>query len=144
MKDDVVGDLRKGLSAALGAHLMAQTNSARRLYLLHDRLEPVEDGKKWQQILSLLHHYLQVGNPGHRKALTKLLVADHNYGDEALGRQAPPIPLAERHCCLCRLDVETPAHVWLGCSNRLLVTMRREFVTQLLQVYREVTTCKGS
>jgi hypothetical protein len=43
----------------------------------------VEDGKKWQQIPSVLRHYLRVGNPGHRKALTKLLVADHNYGDKA-------------------------------------------------------------
>jgi hypothetical protein len=32
MKEDIVADLRKGLSAALGARLMAQTNSARRLF----------------------------------------------------------------------------------------------------------------
>jgi hypothetical protein len=62
-------------------------------------------------------HYLRIGNPGHRKALTKLLVADHNYGDEALGRRTPSIPLAERRCRLCRLAVETPAHVWLGCGD---------------------------
>ena len=95
------------------------------------------EGKPWQLVPSMLRHYLRIDNPGHRRALTKLLVADHGYGDEALGRRTPPIPLDERRCRLCGQGVETPAHVWLECSDQSLVAMRRSFVAQLLRVYTE-------
>ncbi|RXW12563.1 hypothetical protein EST38_g13290 [Candolleomyces aberdarensis] len=60
MKDDVATGVRESLKAALGARLKMRTNNARRLYLLHNRLEPAEEGKEWQVVPSQLRHYLRV------------------------------------------------------------------------------------
>jgi hypothetical protein len=84
MKEDWVQQVREQLRENLNAKLLTQVKGSRRLYLLHGRLEPGAPDEEWLPVPCKLCHYLRVGNPGHRKALTRLLVADHCYRDEAL------------------------------------------------------------
>jgi hypothetical protein len=95
-----------------------EVESSARLCLLHGRLEPMELGPP-RKIVVFFRHYLQVQVPGHRRALTQLLLGDHPLGVEQLrraGRYHPSVPRPDRLCRLCREDVETPEHILLICN----------------------------
>ncbi|KAJ7495225.1 hypothetical protein FB451DRAFT_1213638, partial [Mycena latifolia] len=65
--------LAKSVRIAALKQLDAEVSASTRLYMLHDRREPLED-EPAKKITAVLRHYLVlVVNPKHRKALTRLL-----------------------------------------------------------------------
>ncbi|KAJ7442012.1 hypothetical protein FB451DRAFT_1298099 [Mycena latifolia] len=68
--------LAKAVRIAALKQLDAEVSASTRLYMLHDRREPLED-EPVKKITAVLRHYLVlVVNPKHRKALTRLLVSN--------------------------------------------------------------------
>ena len=108
--------------------------SSVRLYLLHGRLEPFEDGPP-RKIIFYFCHYLEVPNQKHRRALTRLLLADHPLAVEQLRRGSRYHPVVPRHSRLCRLcngNIETPEHILLLCgASPALLDLRHKFLVSL-------------
>ncbi|KAJ7490502.1 hypothetical protein FB451DRAFT_1513143 [Mycena latifolia] len=83
-KQECVG-LAKSVRIAALKQLDAEVSASTRLYMLHDRREPLEDepAKKITAVLRW-HYLLLVVNPKHRKALTRLLVSQHPLAVERM------------------------------------------------------------
>jgi len=94
-----------------------------RLYLLHDREEPLPDGS-YKRITSTLRHYLlQVSITDHRHCLTNLLLGYSTFRSLSLHG----VPDEARVCRACLIHRETPEHAILQCSADLCtVTQRAE------------------
>ena len=75
--------------------------------------------------------YLTVHVPDHRKALSGLLLADHNLAEVRLRyqeRHQPPVPREWRLCRLCGDGIEEPLHALFLCTNSpTLVNLRAAF-----------------
>ena len=85
-------------------------------------------------------NYLQaVLNFKHRKALSKLKVGDHKLNIE-VGRHTE-IPLSERICTFCNVDIVVEKHFLLKCTvyEKLRETLFGDIVTYL-QYFQEATT----
>ncbi|KAJ7640456.1 hypothetical protein DFH06DRAFT_1334808 [Mycena polygramma] len=71
--------------------------------------------------------------PAHRKALTRLLLSDHNLSVERLrypARYRLAIPREERLCRFCRVSVEDEAHALLECDvYGPLANLRERFLS---------------
>ncbi|KAF8126883.1 hypothetical protein K438DRAFT_1790249 [Mycena galopus ATCC 62051] len=95
-----------------------EVQASTRLYLLHDRLEPLKDEAP-QKITMILRHYLElVTNPNHRKAITRLLVSQHPLAIDRMRNKS------RYH----RVEVPRDLRVcWFGCREKL-VDCRRGFV----------------
>lgn len=83
-------------------------------------------------------HYLHVRVPAHRKAITRLLVSDHNLSIERVRyalRYREAIPREWRLCGFCRDAVEDETHALMICQapSRDLGEVREEFLTELFQ-----------
>ncbi|KAJ7199095.1 hypothetical protein C8J57DRAFT_1104651 [Mycena rebaudengoi] len=103
-----------------------------RLYLLHGRDEPVEEGSA-RPITAILRHYLKlVVNADHRRALTRLLLSQHGLAIESLRYNSRYYWRVERHLRLCRFgcdDVETVEHALFFCGgSENLADVRHKFV----------------
>ncbi|KAJ7464598.1 hypothetical protein FB451DRAFT_959005, partial [Mycena latifolia] len=84
-----------------------------------------------------LRHYLtMVTIPGHRKALTRLLLGDHNLSVERLRypvRYRLPIPREKRLCTFCRDAIEDEVHALLDCVGLASLTaLREDFLSDVL------------
>lgn len=115
--------------------LQSQVSGSRRLYLLHGRLEPLEEQPAQHITLCLRHYLTLVVIPVHRQAITRLILSDHPLACEQLRRQTrhhPAIPYHRRLCRFCALSVETPEHLLIQCvASPSLVQIRRSLYGDL-------------
>ncbi|KAJ7438023.1 hypothetical protein B0H11DRAFT_1829642, partial [Mycena galericulata] len=100
-------------------------------HMLRNRLESTED-KSQRLVTRRLRHYLvMVAVPAHRKALTGLLLGDHNLSVERLrypARYRERVPREYRLCRLCRGAVEDEVHALFDCAASVrLVELRSCF-----------------
>ncbi|KAJ7736021.1 hypothetical protein DFH07DRAFT_753607, partial [Mycena maculata] len=105
-----------------------------KLYLLQGRLEPVKDGRPVQKALQF-RHYLNVVNPKHRKALTRLLLSSHCLALDRLRWvevRCPRIDPILRVCRFCKAEIESPEHALLECTARAdLHLLREDFMSRM-------------
>ncbi|PPQ69327.1 hypothetical protein CVT26_002559 [Gymnopilus dilepis] len=134
---EVIAQLQKDLKNHVWSYLEQEIQQNRRLYLLHDRLEPLQDGS-YKHIRSTLRHYLvQVSVPAHRRSLTKLLFGESIYYSMSLHGVSD----AQRTCRMCHGHIETPEHALLQCwANERVAAIRRTFTSTLgiAQIYHPV------
>ncbi|KAJ6506240.1 hypothetical protein C8R47DRAFT_930663, partial [Mycena vitilis] len=94
------------------------------------RLEPEKDSAPVQKTLQF-RHYLNVVNPKHRKALTRLLLSSHCLALERLRwveSRRPRIDRNLRVCRFCKAEIESPEHALLECTAEAdLVALRDDF-----------------
>ncbi|KAJ7881351.1 hypothetical protein B0H14DRAFT_2224298, partial [Mycena olivaceomarginata] len=73
--------------------------------------------------------------PAHRKAMTGLLLGDHNLSVERLRygtRYRKPVPCEFRHCRFCRGAVEDEVHVPFDCiAEPRLIELKANFLGSL-------------
>ncbi len=121
------------VEASARLHLQRQIDSSVRLYLLHDRLEPLEGAAPAYRAM-FFRHYLTVRVAKHRVALTRLILSDHCLAVEQLRRHGkyflPCIPREDRLCRFCLEGIETPEHALLLCtgSNEVVESRLRSFL----------------
>lgn len=131
-----VDDIIKSINAGAQYWLQSFIDTSPKLYLLRGRLEPDKDSPPRHKTLCF-RHYLNVGNPEHRKALTKLLLSSHCLAMERLrwiDHRRPRIDPELRLCRFCKTSIETPEHALLECnSNQELVIIRSVFLTKMKQ-----------
>jgi hypothetical protein len=118
--------LGKAVYTSAMKFLDSKVESSARLYLLHDRREPLEDEAP-RKITVVLRHYLDlVVNAKHRKALTRLLVSQHPLAVERMRyKQRYHRENVPRHCRLCRFGcgvVETVEHALFFCTGAVKLT----------------------
>ncbi|KAJ7031290.1 hypothetical protein C8F04DRAFT_898677, partial [Mycena alexandri] len=129
--------ISKKVVEVVDADLQFDIDNLQKTHLLRNRLESVED-KKLALVTRRRRHYLtMVPVPAHRKALTRLLLSDHNLSVERLrypARHRLPIPRDERLCRFCRRDVEDEVHALLECdAYSPLVALRDTFLEDAFQ-----------
>ncbi|KAJ3516411.1 hypothetical protein NMY22_g14215 [Coprinellus aureogranulatus] len=122
---DVIDNLRKAIVKGMRLDLQRQVNASPKLYLLHGRLEPDQNGVLNQAVPMMLRHYLKINNVRHRVALSRIILSGHRYGIEALRRTDVEIRREDRLCRLCNNEVETPEHVLLECAGSVELTALR-------------------
>ncbi len=116
--------------------LQQQVDGSGKLYLLHDRKEPVKNKSPRTTTLTL-RHYLDVKVKDHRKALTWMPLSSHMLAIERLrwrelGR--PRLEREHRKCRFCKTVVESPEHAMLGCTaSQALVHVRREMLVRVMR-----------
>ncbi|KAJ6557646.1 hypothetical protein B0H19DRAFT_947095, partial [Mycena capillaripes] len=86
-----------------------------------------------------LRHYLKmVVVPAHRKAMTGLLLGDHNLSVERLrypARCRDAVPHEHRLCRCCQGGIEDEVHALFDCTgNPRLVELRSQFLDSLKSV----------
>ncbi|KAJ7165504.1 hypothetical protein C8R43DRAFT_816490, partial [Mycena crocata] len=96
-------------------------NASTRLYMLHDRHEPLENEPP-KKITAVLRHYLRIVENGkHRKALTRLLMSQHPLAVERMRYKSRYHKiLVPRHLRKCRFgcnEVETVEHAIFFCNR---------------------------
>ncbi|KAJ7078793.1 hypothetical protein C8R44DRAFT_654372, partial [Mycena epipterygia] len=94
------------------------------------------DDKSLSLVTRRLRHYLvMVAVPAHRKALTGLLLGDHNLSVERLrypARYRDAVPRQHRLCRFCRGAVEDEVHALFECDvEPRLVELRARFMQKL-------------
>ncbi|PBK84342.1 hypothetical protein ARMGADRAFT_1048247 [Armillaria gallica] len=108
------------VKASMRLHLQQQIDASPRLYLLHDRLEPLEGAAPTYRAL-FFWHYLCVPMKKHRVALTQLILSDHCLAVKQLRRHASFfLPSILREDCLCHFclgTMETLEHALLLCMG---------------------------
>ncbi|KAJ7435445.1 hypothetical protein FB451DRAFT_1062622, partial [Mycena latifolia] len=117
------------------ADLQYDIDHLQKTHLLRNRLECVDDSLTL--VTRKLRHYLtMVAVPAHRKALTRLLLGDHNLNVERLRypvRYRLPIPREKRLCRFCRESIEDEVHTLLDCEGHAPLTDLREmFLSDIL------------
>ncbi|KAJ7168282.1 hypothetical protein C8R43DRAFT_877166 [Mycena crocata] len=117
--------------------LEADVSASTRLYMLHDRFEPLEDEPPKKIILLLRHYLLLVVNARHRKALTRLLVSQHLLAVERMRYnrrgQKVQVPWDERVCRFGCNVPETVEHAMFFCTQSLdLLDTRKAFIQVIL------------
>ncbi|KAF5314568.1 hypothetical protein D9611_007039 [Ephemerocybe angulata] len=132
--EDLEGQVKKSMTEGI----QREMDQSRKLILLHGRCEPDEEGNLVNHVPLKLRHYMLVCDARHRRALTRVLVSNHKYGVELLGYGKGAVERARRLCRFCRVEVETPEHIWLRCEAKpQLIVMRAEFTEELLAVATE-------
>jgi hypothetical protein len=135
---NAVNLLIKDVTRASKLDLQTQIEGSDRLYLLHGRLEPLDDGE-YKSIISCMRHYLRVSVRNHRESITQLLLGDHCLASEVLRRQKgrkegrlEPVPRRLRLCRMCRKEIETPEHALLTCMGDVrIISARTAFLGDL-------------
>ncbi|KAJ7205131.1 hypothetical protein B0H12DRAFT_1282487, partial [Mycena haematopus] len=130
---ETVDAVRKRIIEIVDADLQRDIDGLVKTHLL--RVEMGEN-KCLKVVPRQLRHYLtSVVVPAHRKALTGLMLSDHNLGVERLrygARYRLPVPRHWRLCRFCRGSVEEEAHALFGCvAESRLVEIREEFLAKL-------------
>jgi hypothetical protein len=103
--------------------------------LLRNRMEMGQD-KSLGLVSRRLRHYLTaVVVPAHRKAMTSLLLRDHNLSVKRLRYRTQyrkPVPHEFRLCRFCRGAVEDEVHALFDCVAELrLIELRTNFLSSL-------------
>ncbi|KAJ7186145.1 hypothetical protein C8R46DRAFT_880834 [Mycena filopes] len=126
--------LLKAVHIAAMRDLQTDVRLSTRLYLLHDRLEPLDNDRP-RAITAVLRHYLPnylelVVNAKHRKALTRLLLSQHPLAIERLRykkrRHTAVVPRALRLCRFGCGKVETVEHAMFFCKASETLTATRD------------------
>ncbi|KAJ6450210.1 hypothetical protein C8R47DRAFT_998968 [Mycena vitilis] len=137
--------LGKAVYTSAMKFLDSKVENSARLYLLHDRREPLEDEPP-RKITVVLRHYLDlVVNAKHRKALTRLLVSQHPLAVERMRyKQRYHREDVPRHCRLCRFGcgvVETVEHALFFCTGTVeLAECRGMFIDTVRDMEPRVLT----
>ena len=96
-------------------------------------MEPEKDSTPAQKTLQF-RHYLNVVNPKHRKALTRLLLSSHCLALERLRwveLRPPRIDRSLRVCRFCKAEIESPEHALLECTAEpQLLMLRADFISR--------------
>ncbi|KAJ7150825.1 hypothetical protein C8R43DRAFT_1191268 [Mycena crocata] len=116
------------------ADLQFDIDNLQKTHLLRNRLESADETLRI--VTRRRRHYLTlVVVPAHRKALTRLLLSDHNLSVERLrypARYRMAIPREHRLCRLCELAVEDEVHVLLDCkTHAALSELRSNFLSDI-------------
>ncbi|KAJ7265720.1 hypothetical protein C8J57DRAFT_1069293, partial [Mycena rebaudengoi] len=122
MTQEICEDLGKAVHISAMKHLTADLNGSTRLYLLHDRREPLEDEAPKAITVILRHYLVLVVNPRHRKALTRMLTSQHPLTVERLQE---PVPREMRKCRFGCDEVETVEHALFFCEGTEEMMARR-------------------
>ncbi|KAJ7138525.1 hypothetical protein C8R43DRAFT_893302 [Mycena crocata] len=138
LDDDRVQGIMEEVERILDADLQRDINELTKTHLLRDRVERIDDGEGASHrglVTRRRRHYLDVPIPSHRKALTRLLLSDHNLSVERLrypGRYRAAAPRAMRLCRFCRTAVEDEAHALLVCNGQpRLQPLRADFLRDI-------------
>ncbi|KAF7354570.1 Reverse transcriptase domain-containing protein [Mycena sanguinolenta] len=145
--DDSVKAITERVLEVLDADLQCDIDTFERTHLLRDRVERISEGED-QFRLGLVtrrrRHYLDIVVPAHRKAITRLMLSDHNLSVERLrypGRYRAAAPRDLRLCRFCRGAVEDEAHALLVCTAHPGLRLLRE--TFLRDVMVEIRGIEG-
>lgn len=112
--------------------LQEEIDATDRLELVHGRTEDDPDGGPPRRVVRKLRHYLRVYNPGHRKALARVLLSSHNLA--TCRRRYTHNSAWGLRCRFCGEQEETVSHVWLVCGgNEELVAARKSYVLDILR-----------
>ncbi|KAF5320338.1 hypothetical protein D9611_011279 [Ephemerocybe angulata] len=126
--------LARRVEEGMKADVQAAIDGSDKTYLLHDRVERGKEGRSHQLVLGR-RPYLKLGDPAHRRALTRVLLSNHKMGVELLRYTRPTTPRQQRLCRFCRRKVETPEHLWLECrANAEVCNLREEFVADVMRI----------
>ncbi|KAK0183917.1 hypothetical protein F5146DRAFT_964442, partial [Armillaria mellea] len=143
---DYVDSYSKMVVHGMERWLQQQVDGSDKLYLLHDRKEPVKN-KSPRAITLTLRHYLDVKIKDHRKALTWMLLSSHMLAIERLRWGEPGRPRLERDhrkCRFCKSAVESPEHAMLGCmSSQTLVDTRNEMLARVIRDEPDLASMYG-
>ncbi|KAJ7112784.1 hypothetical protein C8R43DRAFT_1091472 [Mycena crocata] len=134
---ETIDAIIKKVAEVVDADLQFDIDHLQKTHLLRNRLEHVDES--YALVTRRRRHYLtMVTIPAHRKALTRLLLSDHNLSVERLrypARYRLAIPRGERLCCFCLTTVEDEAHALLGCqAHPPLVQLRECFLADILEL----------
>ncbi|KAJ7140770.1 hypothetical protein C8R44DRAFT_726490 [Mycena epipterygia] len=127
--------IAKKIVSIVDADLQHDIDHLVKTHLLRNRLE-LGDEKSLSLVTRRLRHYLvMVAVPAHRKAMTGLLIGDHNLSIERLrypARYRDAVPRQHRLCRFCRGGVEDEVHALFDCdAEPRLVELRSHFMQQL-------------
>ncbi|KAJ7694012.1 hypothetical protein B0H14DRAFT_3530891 [Mycena olivaceomarginata] len=127
--------VRKEVITIVDADLQGDIDRLVKTHLLRNRVEMGQD-KSLGLVSRRLRHYLTaVVVPAHRKAMTGLLLGDHNLSVERLRygtRYRKPVPRKFRLCRFCRGAVEDEVHALFDCvTEPRLIELRANFLGSL-------------
>ncbi|KAJ7918680.1 hypothetical protein B0H13DRAFT_2435218 [Mycena leptocephala] len=130
-----VDAIKKEVVRIVDADLQHDIDNLIKTHMLRNRLESGEQ-KSLTLVTRRLRHYLtMVAVPAHRKAMTGLLLGDHNLSVERLrypARYREAIPRQHRLCRFCRGDIEDEVHALFDCTaDPRLVELRSRFLETL-------------
>ncbi|KAJ7193952.1 hypothetical protein GGX14DRAFT_587410 [Mycena pura] len=111
------------------AYVHDWVNAQPSLSLLHGRLEPFKEEPSRVVHLTRQHYLHRVTVANHRLALTRLLCGSFHL--RGIHRPHSDIPLDDRLCRKCGLEVETPEHVLLLCRDAETAQARQELQDRL-------------
>ncbi|KAJ7699970.1 hypothetical protein B0H17DRAFT_1048000 [Mycena rosella] len=128
----------KRVEQILDTQLQSEIDTFTRTHLLRDRVQRIDEGEGESRVGLVTRrrrHYLDVPIPSYRKAITRLLLSDHNLSIEHLrypGRYRAAAPRDLRLCRFCRAAVEDEAHALLVCTGHdKLAILRRDFLRDI-------------
>ncbi|KAJ7256989.1 hypothetical protein C8J57DRAFT_1235283 [Mycena rebaudengoi] len=129
MTQEICEDLGKAVHISAMKHLTADLNGSTRLYLLHDRREPLEDEAPKAITVIVRRYLVLVVNPRHRKALTRMLTSQHPQAVERLRYprryHKEPVPREMRKRRFGCDEVETVEHALFFCEGTEEMMARR-------------------
>ncbi|KAJ7665756.1 hypothetical protein B0H17DRAFT_951227, partial [Mycena rosella] len=136
--DKMVQDIMEWVEAVLDADLQGDIDTFMRTHLLCDRVERIDEseGKYHMGHGTRRHrHYLDVPIPTHWKALTLLMLSDHNLSVERLrypGCYRAAVPRDLQLCRFCHAGVEDESHALLVCkAHGSLEPLRDTFLREI-------------
>ncbi|KAJ7494670.1 hypothetical protein B0H11DRAFT_2002927 [Mycena galericulata] len=132
---DSIDAIAKRIVTIVDTDLQLDIDRLVKTHMLRNRLE-LGDDKSLSLVTRRLRHYLvMVAVPAHRKAITGLLLGDHNLAVERLRypvRYREAVPRQHRLCRLCRGAVEDEVHALFDCvANPRLLELRARFLDSL-------------
>jgi hypothetical protein len=130
--------ISKKVVEVVDADLQFDINFLQKTHLLRNRLEKADDSDTLSLVTRRRRHYLtMVPIPAHRKAITRLLLSDHNLSVERLRyrtRYRLPIPREARLCRFCRVSIEDEVHALLECETHVpLAEIRDRFLDDVFK-----------
>ncbi|KAJ7864656.1 hypothetical protein B0H13DRAFT_2353537 [Mycena leptocephala] len=134
---ETIDAIRKEVITIVDTDLQRDIDRLVKTHLLRNRVESGKD-KSLGQVSRRLRHYLtDVAVPAHRKAMTGLLLGDHNLSVERLrygARYRMPVPREFRLCRFCRGSVEDEVHALFECAAEpRLIEFRADFLGRLAE-----------
>jgi hypothetical protein len=123
---DTLISMSKRVYAAACREVDAGILANKHLYLMHNRLEPSEDGARRKAAMTLRHYLTRISSTFHRRSLTWLLCGITPFATARLRGSNPPVPYANRTCRFCRCHVESPEHVLIQCGSDGRVSSLRD------------------
>ncbi|KAJ7679003.1 hypothetical protein DFH06DRAFT_1165435 [Mycena polygramma] len=132
---DAVKGIKEKMVKIMDADLQHDVDTLVKTHMLRNRLEPGETESMSLVTRRLRHYLVMVAVPSHRKAMTGLLLGDHNLSVERLrypARYRDAVPRHLRLCRFCRAGVEDEVHALFDCvADARLVELRADFLQVL-------------